>query len=561
MREFITRIISLHYPYEDAAGQQQARRLLGVNLAWLIVVTLALPLSVIWSLEAGGVDTVTMFIPLTLLIAGLTHRLIQRGQLPRARMLFVVNILSASLLAIFPDYRIDTPFVLVLTLPITAAGALLRRPGLIGIAVLLVVAVTVGGLFQISTDMEPTPLGTSNTQRIRLTLLLFGTFVLLNTAMLAVFVRSLEDVLRQQRDLADLLSISAELSKTLSTRPAPGEALNQFVEQLRDLLNLYHIQIFLTEPATGQPTLRASTGYIGRRLLEEDSLATPDDDSPINDALRRKDLLVIERNAPEEQRSEFLPATQCELLLPLYVGEKFPFGVLDMHSANAGTFSPHMRHVLTVVSHQLSTALYSVEQGQALNDSYQEHDRLVAQIETGQRELARANRQLVGATWDTYLEERAETAPGFKWQGGEVIPATGDSSLLEQTLHTGDPYLGQADGQTVLCVPVRLRGQTLGALEFRRDGSAGWPESALELAQAVAERLALSLENARLFEEAQITAQREQLISEVTSRLQTSSDLQTLLSLAASQFQDALGATHTNVRLGLPQDESSESEA
>jgi hypothetical protein len=34
--------------------------------------------------------------------------------------------------------------------------------------------------------------------------------------------------------------------------------------------------------------------------------------------------------------------------------------------------------------------------------------------------------------------------------------------------------------------------------------------------------------------------------------LQASNDLQTLLTVAAAQFQDALGATRTQVRLGIP---------
>jgi hypothetical protein len=55
-----------------------------------------------------------------------------------------------------------------------------------------------------------------------------------------------------------------------------------------------------------------------------------------------------------------------------------------------------------------------------------------------------------------------------------------------------------------------------------------------------------------LFEQAQNTAQREQVVSRITSQLQTTSDLQSLLTLAAEQFQEALGATQTRVRLGLP---------
>lgn len=123
---------------------------------------------------------------------------------------------------------------------------------------------------------------------------------------------------------------------------------------------------------------------------------------------------------------------------------------------------------------------------------------------------------------------------------------------MDNTLQDGQPRLEMRDGEHVLCVPIRLRGQTLGAVEFRRSSEVGWSPSAMELAQAVADRMALSLENARLFEQAQTTARREQLVSQVTAQLQSTNNLQDLLTLAAAQFQEALGAHRTQVRLGLP---------
>jgi GAF domain-containing protein len=225
---------------------------------------------------------------------------------------------------------------------------------------------------------------------------------------------------------------------------------------------------------------------------------------------------------------------------------------LDLHSTTTGAFSKDMLDTLRTISNQMAIALYTVQQNKELRASYQERDTLIEQIGAAQRELARINRQLIGATWGTYLEEHRATVPALEWRQGAVEPSSADSQVMARTLHAGQPYLEQRDGQDVLCVPIRLRGQTLGAVEFRRSGEKGWSPAALELAQAVAERLALSLENARLFEQAQTTARREQLVSQITAQLQVSNDLQTLLTLAASQFQDALGATFTRVRLGLP---------
>jgi GAF domain-containing protein len=551
MRNVFVRLIKVHASYPDPAEAQQARRLLIINLGWLTLTLLAIPVLVWWQVESPKIDAGTLFVPATLILSIIIHRLIQQGELRRARQLFVLNILTASFLAIFPDYRIDTPFILVLTVPLTAAGVLLPRPGLFGIALVLVIMFTVGGMIQGAADMQATPFG-STAESIRTTILLVIGIIGLNTTMLWTFLGSIDDTLRQQHHLEEMIATTAQISETILALPSEEDALNRAIEQLRDALGLYHVQVFLADPASGLAALRASTGYSVRRSLGEDRLAAADENSPINIALRQKGPILIFDSSPEGRRVGFLPATRSELLLPLRVGTLMPIGVLDLHSTARDTFSRNVLDALVTVANHMAAALFGAQQTKELHAGYEERDRLLDQIEANQREVARLNRQLVGTTWGTYLEERSAAFPGFDWAEGSVMPSQAESDVLGQTLREGQPYFKQLDGTNVLCVPIRLRGQTLGALEFRRAGGVSWSPSALDLVQAVAERLALSLENARLFEQAQTTARREQLVSDVTSQLQSTSDLESLLTLAAARFQDALGATHTRVRLGLP---------
>jgi len=76
------------------------------------------------------------------------------------------------------------------------------------------------------------------------------------------------------------------------------------------------------------------------------------------------------------------------------------------------------------------------------------------------------------------------------------------------------------------------------------------------LAQVISERLALALDNLRLFEQAQVIARREQLASQIGANLQAKTDIDSLVTVAAEAFQEALGASRTNVRLGVPQEKS-----
>ncbi len=554
MSAFTARWFKVHTAYADMVEQQQAQRLLIMNVVWMSLLLLLLPVMLVWIIQNEIIDIGTGYAGLSLFVVGIIHWMIQNNRLKQARVLFVINIFIAATLTTFPNYRIDTPFIFVFSAPLVAAGALLKRTGLLATALALILVVSGGGFIQYQTGMESSHL--AENEAIQTTLLILLSMTALDTIILWAFVGGVDDVTHQQYELMRLIETTAQISQTLTAVPASNEELNQAVEQLRDALSLYHVQIFVTDPSSGLAIVQASTGFMGRRLLEEGGLLIPDEKSPINDALRQSDPILILEDAPPEKRVAFLPATRSELLVPLRVGELFPIGVLDLHSTMPNTFSKHLLAALKIISNELAMILYNSQQGKEVRSGYQERDQLLERIEANQREIARLNRQLIGATWGTYLEEKRDVPPGFDWYSGTLAQASEASELIEQTLSDGQVRLEKRGGQDILCIPIKLRGQMLGALEFQRESETGWSAAALELAQAVAERLALSLENARLFEQAQTTAHREQLVSQVTTQLQATGDLQGLLSQAAIQFQDALGAVQTRIRLGtMPTDQ------
>jgi GAF domain-containing protein len=95
-----------------------------------------------------------------------------------------------------------------------------------------------------------------------------------------------------------------------------------------------------------------------------------------------------------------------------------------------------------------------------------------------------------------------------------------------------------------------LRGQTIGALGFRRDEAGDWTADDVAVVQAVVEQVALTLENMRLFEEARGHARREQIIREITTKMRDSTDLDTILQTTVQELAEVLGASRTFVQLG-----------
>ena len=101
-----------------------------------------------------------------------------------------------------------------------------------------------------------------------------------------------------------------------------------------------------------------------------------------------------------------------------------------------------------------------------------------------------------------------------------------------------------------LAVPITLRGQTIGALGLRRDEAGGWTADDVALVEAVAEQVALTLENIRLFEETRRHARREQMIREITTKMRGSTDLNTILQTTVQELAKVLGTSRTFVQLG-----------
>ena len=65
----------------------------------------------------------------------------------------------------------------------------------------------------------------------------------------------------------------------------------------------------------------------------------------------------------------------------------------------------------------------------------------------------------------------------------------------------------------------------------------------MDLVNAVAERVALSAENARLFEETTRRAERERLVSDITVKIRSTNDPDTMVQTALDELKNALGAT------------------
>jgi GAF domain-containing protein len=110
-----------------------------------------------------------------------------------------------------------------------------------------------------------------------------------------------------------------------------------------------------------------------------------------------------------------------------------------------------------------------------------------------------------------------------------------------------------------LAVPVKLRDQVIGVIHIESsDGNRKWTEEEIAMVQAVSERAALALENARLFENATRRAEQEETIAHVTTQIGSSSDFNHILQTTIQELGQALGVSRTFIQLATPAENGNE---
>jgi transcriptional regulator with GAF, ATPase, and Fis domain len=110
-------------------------------------------------------------------------------------------------------------------------------------------------------------------------------------------------------------------------------------------------------------------------------------------------------------------------------------------------------------------------------------------------------------------------------------------------LENGRPIiLKNEDVQNTLMVPLLLSGQVIGVIGLEReDVNIDWTNEEISIAEAAANRAAITLENARLLEESQRRAIKERSISESTSRISTALSVENILSITAEELERVIG--------------------
>jgi GAF domain-containing protein len=363
------------------------------------------------------------------------------------------------------------------------------------------------------------------------------------TARLRELIGSLEQ--RVAERTADLerrtryLVASGEIGRAASSILEVDQLIRQVVELIRERFDLYYVGLFLVDERREWAVLRAGTGEAGALMLSRGHRLPLNEGSMVGWGIVNARARIAQVAAEDTVRlaTPELPETRSEAALPLRSRGQ-AIGALTVQSARPGVFDETTVTVLQTMADQVAVAL--------------DNARLFTESQTALESVRRAYGEISGQAWSELL--RVQAGLGFRSSESGVTQTEPDlTPEEEQALRTGQAVQPSADGggQRPVAVPVKVRGQVVAVLDTYKPGEAGdWQPEEVALLEAFAEQLGQALESARLYQDSQRRAGREQVIGEVTARMRETLDMDMVLQTAILEFGKALDLAKVEVRLG-----------
>jgi GAF domain-containing protein len=333
---------------------------------------------------------------------------------------------------------------------------------------------------------------------------------------------------RMQEQSARLKAV-AEISQEIAS--AVEEELQSLLDHIvgvvGEKLGYDHVGLFLLNESRQYAVLRAANSEGGKRMLE-----------------RRHQLRVggtgivgyvsqsgLPRIALDTGRDAVffnnpdLPQTRSEMALPLKRGSRV-IGALDIQSNQPSAFREEDAILLGALSNQIALTI----------------DAASAEAE---RDKGITRRRLGRKTQGGYA---------YSAEGAVTPAAAADTPLAKSAVSSGETvFRSSKTAPAAMAVPVKFRDQVIGVIQVESaEQERAWTENEISLVQAIAERAAFALENARLFEETSRRAEQEQAIARVASQIGSSTDFDRILQITVEELGRTLGAARAFIQLEPP---------
>lgn len=347
-------------------------------------------------------------------------------------------------------------------------------------------------------------------------------------------LQTTQELERRLAQMRSALDISFAMGRDL----ALDQLLLKVVNLIRERFNHYFVGVYLLDGLNEFAVLKAGTGEAGAAMMEAGYRLAVNDASVLGWSIQHQQSKVAVDVGFEAVHfnNPLLSLTRSELVLPLIMnkgkdtlpsseyisfdmGGDRVLGAISIQSTEAKAFSQEDTLILQEIADALATAI-----GNTI---------LIRQLEKNLDESQKLHRQYLQEAWKEVARENENYE--FSYGSRQNFPA--DSSQEK----TGSEY----------SFPLKLRDQEIGQLILELENPALKDEEKTFI-EAVTNQAAVALENARLIEKNQRQASYDRLLSDVSRKVSSSTDLDTILQILLREIGQVMKASDGMIQLKIP---------
>jgi len=314
--------------------------------------------------------------------------------------------------------------------------------------------------------------------------------------------------------------------------------LPRIAQVISEQFKIYHTGIFLLDENREYAVLRAASSEGGKKMLARKHQLRVGQTGIVGFVTATgQPRIALDAGADAVFfDNPDLPNTHSEITLPLrYAGQVF--GALDAQSDEPNAFSQEDIETLSTLADQVAAAIKNTLTLEEAYDAISKYKNFF-------------NERSIEA-WRTM--QPTSVGLGFQMTSAAIQPLEEPlkGEHIKQAFAQNKPILKteRDGGATLLAIPIRLRGQTVGVVNLRTKNNYKLTNDDAEMAEAVTERLSFAIESATLLQSTQRRADIERLTAEISSKISSSTYFETILQTAAEELSKALSGSDVLVQI------------
>jgi GAF domain-containing protein len=314
------------------------------------------------------------------------------------------------------------------------------------------------------------------------------------------------------------LKTAAEITKTISAINDPQALIRQVADSVKEQFNLYYVGVFLVDQMKEFAVLQYGTGEAGRKMMANRHHLAVGGYSMIGWTTQtRKARIALDIGAEAVHfDNPLLPETRSELALPIATNANL-FGAMTIQSDKSGYFDENDIMVLQSIADNLAIALEN-------NSSFERTQKALDEIRV-------LNKAFVQQAWGEAVAIHGNLAA--EYQNPELQKTDADIKKVKIPLYLRDEVIGEID--------LELVGDEIGQEEK-------------EFLQSISDQTSSALENARLIDETQRAASKEQKLNSLSAQFSRALTIEDILKTAVTEFGNLPSVSEASISLLPPED-------